>query len=237
MLPLRDANPAHARPYLTWALVAVNVAVFLYMSSIGNVFRLVDFVYDYGFVPQSFAEDPGGRFLSLFTSLFLHGSWSHLISNMVFLIVFGDNVEDRFGRLPYLVFYLLGGAAATLTHALFEGRSPVPLVGASGAISAVLGAYIAIFPRQQVQTFIPPLFLPWLLLSFFVRVPRFFLLWLPAWVFIGYWALIQLFEASATVGVQLDDGSVAWWAHVGGFAFGLLWTNLFRPKPRRYAPP
>src|SRR5690606_7009511 len=144
--------------------------------------------------------------LSLFTSLFLHGGWAHLLSNMVFLVVFGDNVEDRFGRLSYVVFYLLGGAFATLTHALFAGQSNVPLVGASGAISAVLGAYIALFPRQQVLTFVPPLFLPWLLLSLVARVPRFFMFWLPAWVFIGYWAFIQLLEAGASLRVPVGEG-------------------------------
>lgn len=233
MIPLRDANPAHARPYATWAIVGVNVLVFLYMGSIGDVFRFIGFVADYGFVPARFVSDPGDALPSLFTSLFLHGSWAHLLSNMVFLVVFGDNVEDRFGRPGFLAFYLLGGAVATLTHTLFAGPSPVPLVGASGAISAVLGAYIAFFPRQQVLTFVPPLFLPWLALSLLVRVPRFFMFWLPAWVFIGYWALLQLLEAGASLRLPAAEGGVAWWAHVGGFAFGLLWTNVFARGRRR----
>jgi len=233
MIPLRDRNPAHARPYVTWALALANVLVFLYMASLGDVFELTGFVFDYGFVPALFRDRPLDALPSLFTSLFLHGSWAHLLSNMVFLVVFGDNVEDRFGRFRYLVFYLLGGAFATLTHMLFAGDSSVPLVGASGAISAVLGAYIALFPRQQVLTFVPPLFVPWLLLSFLAPVPRFFMFWLPAWVFIGYWALIQVFEAGASLGVPVTDGGVAWWAHVGGFAFGLAWTNLLGPWRRR----
>ncbi len=232
MIPLRDANPAHARPYLTWVIAAANVAVFLYMASLGNMFALTGFVYEYGFVPALFRASPGDELLSLFTSLFLHGGWAHLLSNMVFLVVFGDNVEDRFGRLSYVVFYLLGGAFATLTHALFAGQSNVPLVGASGAISAVLGAYIALFPRQQVLTFVPPLFLPWLLLSLVARVPRFFMFWLPAWVFIGYWAFIQLLEAGASLRVPVGEGGVAWWAHVGGFVFGLVWTRLTRRRRR-----
>lgn len=225
MIPLRDANPVHGRPYLTWALVLVNVAVFLYTLSLPGRAQLV-FVFDQGFVPGLFVRSPLSELTSLFSSLFLHGGWGHLISNMIFLLVFGDNVEDRLGRLPFLVFYLLGGAFATLAHSLFAGASLIPLIGASGAISAVLGAYIAIFPRQRVLTFIPPLFVPWLLLSFLMAVPRFFMLWLPAWVFIGYWALLQLFEAGASLGVSVQDGGVAWWAHVGGFAFGLAWTYL-----------
>src|SRR5690606_26831532 len=108
----------------------------------------------------------------------------------------------------------------------------VPLVGASGAISVVLGAYIALFPRQQVLTFVPPLFMPWLLLSLVARVPRFFMFWLPAWVFIGYWAFIQLLEAGASLRVPVGEGGVAWWAHVGGFVFGLVWTRLTRRRRR-----
>src|SRR5690606_9517361 len=157
-------------------------------------------------VPAAFREAPGDALPTLFTSMFLHGGWAHLLSNMVFLVVFADNVEDRFGRLRFLVFYLVGGAFATLAHALFSRESLVPLVGASGAISAVLGAYISLFPRQQVLTFVPPLFVPWLVLSFLARVPRFFLFWLPAWVFIGYWALLQVLEAGASLGMSVQEG-------------------------------
>ena len=233
MIPLRDANPAHARPYLTWAIALVNVGVFLYMASLGDVFALTSFLLDHAFVPAAFREAPGDALPTLFTSMFLHGGWAHLLSNMVFLVVFADNVEDRFGRLRFLVFYLVGGAFATLAHALFSRESLVPLVGASGAISAVLGAYISLFPRQQVLTFVPPLFVPWLVLSFLARVPRFFLFWLPAWVFIGYWALLQVLEAGASLGMSVQEGGVAWWAHVGGFAFGLAWTRLLGARRRR----
>ncbi|HEX7001059.1 MAG TPA: rhomboid family intramembrane serine protease [Trueperaceae bacterium] len=232
MIPLRDANPVHGRPYLTWAIVAVNVLVFLYTLSLPGRDQLA-FVFDQGFVPALFRQSPAGEFASLFTSLFLHGGWGHLLSNMIFLLVFGDNVEDRLGRVPFLVFYLAGGAFATLAHSLFAGPSLVPLIGASGAISAVLGAYFAIFPRQHVLTFVPPLFVPWLLLSFLGPVPRFFMWWLPAWVFIGYWALLQIFQAGASLGAPVQDGGVAWWAHVGGFAFGLVWTYLLVPPQRR----
>lgn len=222
MIPLRDANPPHGRPVVIWLLLALNVAVFLYQYSLGATRQGAEFILDYGFVPALFASDPGGTWHTLFSSLFLHGGWGHLLSNMIFLYVFGDNVEDRIGHLPFLLFYLLGGAVATGFHALLGGLALVPLVGASGAISAVLGAYFMFYPQQRVMTFIPPLLLPWLLLSFFARVPRFFMLWLPAWIFIGYWALLQLLEAGAATRVADAGGGVAWWAHVGGFAFGLL---------------
>lgn len=236
MIPLRDANPPHGRPFLTWVIVAINVLVFFYQLSLGETRNGVEFILNNGFVPALFATDPVGAFPSLFTSLFLHGGWAHLLSNMIFLAVFGDNVEDRMGHWRFLFFYLVGGAAATGAHALFAGVSLVPLIGASGAISAVLGAYILLYPQQRVMTFIPPLFLPWLVLSFFVRVPRFFMLWLPAWVFIGYWAFLQLLEAGASFRVA-EDGGVAWWAHVGGFVFGLAAAPLLarahagRPRP------
>src|SRR5690606_16330456 len=118
-------------------------------------------------------------------------------------------------------------AAATAVYGLFSEGSAVPLVGASGAVSAVLGAYILLYPRQRVQTFIPPLIVPWLIASLFGRFPRFYLLWLPAWLFIGYWAVIQVLEASSSLGLQIEGGTVAWWAHVGGFAFGAAIHRLF----------
>lgn len=227
MIPLRDANPPHGRPFVIWVIIALNVAVFSYQFSLGEGLRGVAFILDYGFIPALFSSEPQAVWHTLFTSLFLHGSWAHLLSNMIFLYVFGDNVEDRLGHLPFLLFYLIGGAAATGVHALFGGLSLVLLVGASGAISAVLGAYFLFYPQQRVMTFIPPLLLPWLLLSFFARVPRFFMLWLPAWIFIGYWAFLQLLEAGASSRVaDGGGGGVAWWAHVGGFAFGLLVAPL-----------
>jgi len=220
VIPLRDANPPHARPFVTWAIVALNVLVFGYQFSLGQGLRGVEFILDHGLVPALFVSDPLAAFPTLFTSLFLHAGWAHLLGNMIFLLVFGDNVEDRVGHIKFLLFYLIGGAVATGAHMLFAGTSLVPLVGASGAISAVLGAYILLYPRQRVMTFIPPLFLPWLLLSLFARVPRFFMLWLPAWIFIGYWAFLQLLEAGQSFRVA-QDGGVAWFAHVGGFLFGL----------------
>jgi membrane associated rhomboid family serine protease len=160
----------------------------------------------------------------------LHGGWAHLAGNLVFLAVFGDNVEDRFGHGRFLVFYVLAAAVAGLVHALADPRSTLPLVGASGAISAVLGAYVRYFPRRRVQAIVVPLVLPWLLVRVFTPFPAFFLWSLPAWVYLGYWALVQAFEAAATLapsGLAVPTGGVAWWAHVGGFGFGLALAPLF----------
>lgn len=222
MIPLRDRNPRHGRPYLTWLLVAVNVIVFIHQLRLGDSVAGVTFVVDHAFIPALFFERPLANLATLVTSAFLHGGVAHLVGNMIFLLVFGDNVEDRLGRVRYLLFYLGGAAVATLLHGLTEVNSLTPLVGASGAISAVLGAYIVYYPRQQVLTFIPPLLVPWLLLNFFMPVRKFFAPWLPAWLYIGYWALVQFWEAGLGLvgGVVEAEQQVAWWAHVGGFGFG-----------------
>jgi membrane associated rhomboid family serine protease len=227
VIPIRDANPRHAVPWVSWVIVAVNAAVYAVQSSLGETRAAYELIFDYAFIPARFEAEPGVALHTLVTSAFMHGSWMHLLSNMIFLIVFADNVEDRMGRWRFAIFYLMGAAAATGAHGLLSAGSPVPLVGASGAVSAVLGAYILMFPHQRVQTFIPPLIVPWIVASLFGRFPRFYLLWLPAWLFIGYWVVIQLFEAGSSLGVQVEGGGVAWWAHIGGFAFGAVLHRLF----------
>ena len=223
MIPLRDRNPRHGPAYVTWLLVAVNVGVFLYQLSLGESRAGWAFVLDHAFIPAYFFDQPFQHVTTLVTSAFMHGGLAHLVSNMIFLLVFGDNVEDRMGHIGYLFFYLGGAVVASLLHGLFEMGSQTPMVGASGAVSAVLGAYILMFPRQQVLTFIPPLFVPWLLLSFFAPMRRFYAPWLPAWIYIGYWALVQVWEAGlGLVSTPAEtEQQVAWWAHVGGFLFGL----------------
>lgn len=232
MFPLRDANPRHGPAFVTWILVLVNVVVFGYQFSLGSERELFVFLARFGFIPREFFRTPLPEANTLLTSMFLHGGLLHIVGNLFFLAVFGDNVEDRMGHGRFLLFYLLGGAVATLSHGLFSLGSPVPMIGASGAISAVLGAYVLLFPRQRVLTLIPPLIIPWLVLRVFARIPRFFLIWLPAWLYIGYWAVMQFLEASN--GIFLDtpaaDG-VAWWAHVGGFVFGLLTVRLLARPP------
>ena len=213
MFPLRDANPRTGPAFIAWLLIAVNVALFAYQATLPTERDLFAFIVTWGFIPREFFADPAGEAVGLFTSMFLHGGLFHLIGNMLFLFVFGDNIENRMGHLAFLAFYILGGLVATLAHGLFAPGSPAPMVGASGAISAVLGAYIVLFPRQRVLTFVPPLFL----------------FWLPAWLYIGYWALIQFVQAAGGVAA----GGVAWWAHVGGFVFGFVAVRYFASASRR----
>ncbi|UCH24483.1 MAG: rhomboid family intramembrane serine protease [Trueperaceae bacterium] len=233
MFPLKDANPRHGPAVVMWLVVVANIVVFLIQFSPSDDLQVIAFFQRYGFIPREFFVAPLPESSTLLTSMFLHGGPGHLVGNMFFLFVFGDNVEDRMGHLNFAVFYLLGGVVATLIHGSFAATSGIPMVGASGAISAVLGAYIVLFPRQRVLTLIPPLILPWLALRMLLRVPRFFLLWLPAWLFIGYWALLQFWEATSSVFVtQSDVSGVAWWAHVGGFVFGLLTVSFFTRRKR-----
>jgi membrane associated rhomboid family serine protease len=207
MFPLHDANPRHRPSFVMWLLVAANVAIFLYMVSLGSERAIMGVISDYAFIPNLFFASPVGESYRLVSSVFLHGGLMHVLGNMWFLWVFGDNIEDRMGHGTFLIFYLVAGVLATLTHALVEPGSSVPLVGASGAVSAVLGAYVVLFPRQRILTFIPP----------------FFLFWLPAWLYLGYWGLIQFLQAASGVLVgEAALGGVAWWAHIGGFVFGML---------------
>ncbi len=235
MIPLRDSVPARNQPVVTWVLIGVNVWVFLYELGLGP--ELDGFIRTWGFVPAHYfrlAEtDPGhwvGRFLPLVTSMFLHGGWAHLIGNMLYLWIFGDNVEDRLGHLRYLAFYLVAGMAAGLAQAYLYPDSTVPTVGASGAISGVLGAYLVLFPRARVLTLVPFLF-------FFPVVE------LPAVLYLGFWFLMQLVSGALALALAGEAGGVAWWAHVGGFVVGILLVPLLRRRrsyPRvwrdQYAP-
>jgi membrane associated rhomboid family serine protease len=216
VFPLRDNNPKRNTAFLMWLVLAVNVAVFGYQLTL-NRFELERFILEYSFIPSIFFQNPISNAYRLLSSMFMHGSFAHILSNMFFLWVFADNIEDRLGHGRFLIFYLVGGVAATLAHGFFSLRSPVPMVGASGAISAVLGAYIVLFPRQRVLTFIPPIFV----------------FWLPAWLYLGYWALLQFTEATSGIVVGSQSG-VAWWAHVGGFVYGFLMVrNFITPAPER----
>lgn len=228
MFPLRDANPRSSVPVVTYLVFGVNVVVFVYQSILGHGLVGTMFVLRWAFKPDMFFEHPVVQLPSLVTSLFLHGGIVHIFGNMLFLLVFADNVEDRMGHGRFLLFYLLGGAVANLGHALFANGRHMPLIGASGAISVVLGAYIVLFARQRILTFIPPLLLPWFVLRVFAPVPRFWLPWLPAWLFLGYWAVIQFAEAAAGVGLGSPGATdVAWWAHVVGFVFGVITIRGF----------
>jgi len=203
MFPLADINRPLRPPLVVKALVVLNAAVFLVELLAGPAAREA-MIYAYGFVPRIFWADPLGEGYRLVTSQFLHGGFSHILGNLWFLWVFGDNVEDRLGRFRFLVFYLLGGALAALAQGVFDPGSTRPMIGASGSISAVLGAYFVLFPRAQILTLV------WIIL------PLTF--YLPAAFYLGYWALLQFFYA------LLGGSNIAFWAHLGGFVWG--WTAL-----------
>ncbi len=209
-IPLYDIQKRRTFPVVTVALIALNVLAFLYELSLGR--DLQPFLQQVAFVPARFAE-PGHVLAdarSILASMFLHGGWAHLLGNMLYLWIFGDNVEDRFGHLRYLGFYLGAGAVATLAHAWASPGSPIPSIGASGAIAGVLGAYLVLFPRARVLTLIP--------LGFFIRLAE-----LPALLVLGLWFALQLLNGAASIGATAaQTAGVAWWAHIGGFAVGLL---------------
>lgn len=216
MFPIGDTDVRDAGPgILTIGLVLVNVAVFIVEVT---VFRpeLRQFFNEYGVVPAEVLR--GRQLYSFFTSMFLHGGWFHLISNMAFLWIFGDNVEAALGKVIYPIFYLLGGIAASLAHVLVSPGSSLPSVGASGAIGAILGSYVVMFPTSQVRVL--------MLLGYFMVIRR-----VTAVLFLGIWFVMQFFSGIASLGAETaQTGGVAVWAHVGGFAFGLLIGFLFRGR-------
>jgi membrane associated rhomboid family serine protease len=224
MIPVRDANKSHSFPIVTVILIGLNALVWLFEASLGPN-GLEMFVKAYGFVPAhflNFSDYPGGflgnALIPIFASLFMHGSWMHVIGNMWFLWIFGDNVEDRLGHGTYLLFYLLCGVAASMAHLAFNPESVVPTVGASGAVSGVLGAYIIKFPRARILTVIPS--------RRQARYAR-----VPAYLFIGLWIAFQFVRGVASLGVYDENaGGVAYWAHIGGFFIGMA---LFYLIPER----
>jgi membrane associated rhomboid family serine protease len=225
MIPLRDTIPSHSFPATTVLFIALNVLAFLYELSLGRA--LDAFVMQYGAVPLRFIlagrmEEVSTveRFLPLFTSMFLHGGWLHLGGNMLYLWVFGDNVEDRLGHVGFLLFYLACGLAAALTQIYIHPTSKVPMVGASGAVAGVLGAYLILFSHSRVLALIPILF--------FFQVVE-----LPALLFLIFWFLMQFLNgAVAITAAPYSTGGVAWWAHIGGFVSGMALGFLF-PKRKR----
>lgn len=207
MFPLRDHNPSARTPVVTYALIAANVAVFLaYWPLFSDPRALADFFFQWGLVPAAASE--GHLLHGFLTSMFLHGGILHLGGNMLFLWIFGDNMEEEFGHLGFLAFYLAGGLAAAGAQFVAAPYSMVPMVGASGAIAAVMGGYLLLFPRARVD-----------ILIFLVVIIR--ILPVPAWLMLGLWLGLQLVSGAAA---PADDGGVAYWAHVGGFAAGLALT-------------
>jgi len=220
MIPIRDTAPCHSRPIVTWGIMAICIIVFVSMKLMPDQlsYRLLNL---YGMVPIRYTNPyyglPFDGYLSFLTSLFIHGNWLHLIMNMWFLFIFGDNVEDRMGRLPFLIFYLVCGLLATFLQWLFDPNLAIPVVGASGAIAGVLAAYFFLYPLERVVVWVPILFLP-------------IVIHVPAIAFLGLWVLVQLHSATTAMlfeGVAVD---VAWWAHLGGFIAGSALYRLFIRK-------
>lgn len=212
MIPIRDQNPTRHMPIMNYLLIAANVLVFLFFLMAGANQEAL--VYQFALIPANVTAGVDlGDVRDIFTSMFMHGGWAHLLGNMLYLWIFGDNVEDRMGSFNYLIFYLAGGVAASLAHILTNPDSQIPTVGASGAIGAVLGAYLVLYPRSRVLTFIP--------LGFFMRLTL-----VPASIVLGLWFVLQLFSGVLSLGGP-DVGGVAFWAHIGGFAFGALIAFLF----------
>ena len=224
MFPLRDTIPSRRFPGITRLLLTVNVFVFLYQLQQGAGAQA--FVHRFGVVPAQWIVSSASDFLdwphlflTLLTSQFLHGSVLHVGFNMLYLWIFADNVEDRLGHLKFLLLYLGSGGAAGLTQMLITPRSSIPMVGASGAIAGVLGAYLLLFPSARIVTLVP--------LGFFWRTME-----LPAALFLGFWFLLQWVQGVTSIGHVADVGGVAFWAHIGGFVAGMIGVAVMRPRRR-----
>jgi len=224
VIPLRDRNPTRRTPVVTIGLIAacfVAFAIELSVTAAGGDPALERFFEQWGAVPADItrALEHGDYFsraiLGMFTSMFLHGGWLHILGNMLFLWIFGNNVEDRMGRIPFLLFYLVGGITAALTQVVIDPRSAVPLVGASGAIAAALGAYIVLFPGARILSLV--------FLGFFYQ-----LLEVPALIILGFWFVLQLISGVGSLGGDTAQGGVAFFAHIGGFALGVVVGLLLR---------
>ncbi len=228
LLPLKDDIPSRRFPFVTYSIIAVNIVVFMFEATMSKE-QLQAFFELVAVIPAEYTAFLRGEPVPLlkllaapFASMFLHGGWMHLFGNMWFLYLFGDNVEDAMGHSRFLLFYLLTGLAATVAHIFVNPLSPIPIVGASGAISGVVGAYFLMFPTARVLTLVP--------IFFFVDIVL-----LPAVVFIGMWFLFQFWSGLLSLAVP-HLGGVAWWAHIGGFIAGLILAPIMREKqkPIRY---
>jgi membrane associated rhomboid family serine protease len=215
MLPIQDEIRAHRFPFVNYSLIALNIIVFILELMAGP--NLETALYEIALIPANVTTGFDlGDLKAIFTSMFLHAGLSHLLGNMIYLWIFGDNVEDRIGHFWYLVFYLAGGIVAAFAHVALNPNSVIPTVGASGAIAAVLGAYLILFPQVKVLTFVP--------IGFFLRLTL-----LPASLLLGFWFVLQLFNGLLTLGLA-DMGGTAFWAHIGGFVFGVLVAWLINAK-------
>ncbi len=229
MIPIKDDAPRYSTPWVNYFLVGLNVLVFLFELSLPPRSRQ-QFFFQFGIVPERITALVNGAphahvdtaLVPVLTSMFLHAGWLHLIGNMWFLWIFGDNVEDHLGHFKYLFFYLVSGLAAAGLQTVLTPNSTLPNVGASGAIAGVMGAYFILFPSARVLTLVPFLFV--------------FFLWLPAWIMLGYWFVIQFLSGAATsiTTANAQAGGIAFWAHVGGFVAGIALIKLIPSRPRRF---
>jgi membrane associated rhomboid family serine protease len=217
MIPIRDINPSKTYPIVNYSLIAINILVFMTQLLESDPAK---FNFYYGLVPARYTTldisshfSFGQQIFSFLSFMFLHGGFVHIIGNMWSLYVFGDNIEDRLGHFRYLAFYILCGIASGMSHLLFNFHSKVPVIGASGAISGVMGAYFVLFPRAKILTLIPIIFIPWLIE-------------LPAFIFLGFWFVFQFLNAAGSGGA-----GIAWWAHIGGFISGIIFLKLFEIIP------
>ena len=208
MFPIGDNDSARRTfPSVTYLLVLVNVLFFIVELALGDTF-----ISQWSFVPQRFLANPAGDFLTLFTSMFMHAGWLHIAGNMLYLWIFGDNVEDNFGHIKFLIFYLICGLAATFSQMAFNMHSEIPNLGASGAIAGVLGAYILMFPKAQVRVLMGRAVVP-----------------MPAFIVLGFWIALQFFSGVGSIMTQTDAG-VAYMAHIGGFVTGFILTFFLRKR-------
>jgi len=208
MFPIRDHNPSDRTPFVTWALIAINIVVFLsyYPALSGSEARLLGFYNEWALIPREALQGLDSH--TLVTSMFLHGGWMHLIGNMLFLYIFGDNLEDLMGHVTYLLFYLASGLAAAAGQILADPSSGIPMVGASGAIAGVMGGYLLMFPRARIDVLVMIL----ILIKIFT---------IPAWLTLGLWFALQLVSG---LSMDVAGGGVAYWAHAGGFVAGVILT-------------
>jgi len=218
VIPYKDDNPTQLFPFITIGIIILNIAVFI--SELASRAGMNTITYAYGAIPYSLltfeSQQPVHPALTVFSSMFMHGGLFHLGGNMLYLWIFGNNIEDRLGHVRFIIFYLFCGICAAYSHALTNPDSAIPMIGASGAVSGILGAYILLFPRANVHTL--------LFLGFFITTVK-----IPALIVIGFWAIIQFLSGMVSSGLQ-NAGGVAWFAHLGGFLIGLLTIKVWLPK-------
>jgi hypothetical protein len=220
MIPIRDTIPSKSYPFVNYAIIAVNIIIYLIQSIQGP--HLENFIYTYGLVPARYSNPSFGshftasqQIFALISFMFLHGGFWHILGNLWSLYIFGDNIEDRLGSFVYLIFYLVSGLISGFFHLILNFHSMTPTIGASGAIAGVMGAYFILYPGAKILTLIPIIVIPWV-----VEIPAFF--------FLGIWFIMQIFNASFSSGAF---SGIAWWAHIAGFIFGILFVNIFNIRP------